>query len=132
MTTFIRTGLLTATAMLAVLFFFLDPGEHALFPRCPFHLLTGYYCPGCGSQRAIHNLLHLDFAGAAGNNVLVIPTVALVIYSCTYSSLNRCFGLKLPNILHLKNTPWVILLVIGLFGLLRNIPYYPFLHLAPN
>ena len=27
------------------------------FP-CLFHLVTGYYCPGCGGTRAIASLLH--------------------------------------------------------------------------
>ncbi|MDR2910886.1 MAG: DUF2752 domain-containing protein [Bacteroidales bacterium] len=128
----LRTGLLTVTVTLAVLFFVLDPSEYVIFPRCPFNILTGYYCPGCGSQRAIHSLLHLNFTGVAGNNFLLIPAVALIIYSYTYSFINRFFGLKLPNIFYMKNMPWVIFFVIGIFGILRNLPYYPFLLLAPN
>lgn len=27
-------------------------------PKCIFKALTGWDCPGCGSQRAIHALLH--------------------------------------------------------------------------
>ena len=59
----LNTGLLIGFTGLAVLFFFLDPAKHTIFPRCVFNSLTGYYCPGCGSQRAIHSMLHLDFAG---------------------------------------------------------------------
>lgn len=129
---FLRTGLLAVIVTLAVLFFALNPNEHAIFPRCPFNVLTGYYCPGCGSQRAIHSLLHLNFAGVARNNILFIPTVVLVVYHYTYSFVNSLFGLKLPNVFYLKHTPWVICLVIGAFAVLRNIPYYPFSLLAPN
>ncbi len=29
-----------------------------VIPPCTFHLLTGYYCPGCGGTRAVIALLH--------------------------------------------------------------------------
>lgn len=29
-----------------------------LWPPCLFHVLTGYYCPGCGGTRAFLSLLH--------------------------------------------------------------------------
>ena len=29
---------------------FLEPGSTPFLPPCPFHLLTGFYCPGCGTQ----------------------------------------------------------------------------------
>lgn len=37
----------------AVALFFLDPTKHAFFPKCAFHMATGYSCPGCGSSRAL-------------------------------------------------------------------------------
>ncbi|MCG6188970.1 DUF2752 domain-containing protein [Maribellus maritimus] len=129
---FLRTGLLILFIGLAVLFFVLDPTENALFPRCVFHSLTGYYCPGCGSQRAIHSMLHLDFAGVVRNNVLFLPAVLLVVYHYSHPILNKSLNWKLPNILYLKQTPWIILIVIVLFWVLRNIPYIPFSALVPN
>ncbi|QGY45007.1 DUF2752 domain-containing protein [Maribellus comscasis] len=129
---FLRTGLLILFSGLAVLFFVLDPIENALFPRCVFHSLTGYYCPGCGSQRAIHSLLHLDFASVVRNNVLFLPAVLLLIYHYSHPILNKSLNWKLPNIFYLKQTPWIILIVIVLFWVLRNIPNIPFSVLAPN
>ena len=60
--------LLAAAAMLALVaavavYFALDPARHP-FPRCMFLTLTGWQCPGCGSQRALHALLHGDIASA--------------------------------------------------------------------
>jgi hypothetical protein len=40
-------------------------------PFCPFHALTGLDCPGCGSLRAIHSLLRLEFAQALAYNPLI-------------------------------------------------------------
>lgn len=50
---------------LGVVYFFFDPAGSRLFPRCPFLSLTGLRCPGCGSQRALHSLLHGEIARAA-------------------------------------------------------------------
>ena len=41
----------------AILFCF-DPGGYSFFPVCLFHQTTGLLCPGCGSLRALHQLLH--------------------------------------------------------------------------
>lgn len=128
----INFGLLIILTGLAVLFFVLNPAEHEIFPRCVFHSVTGYYCPGCGSQRAIHSLLHLNFDGVVGNNFLFLPAVLLLIYHYSFSFLNNKFTWKLPNVFYIKSTPWIILGVIILFWVLRNLPGYPFNILAPE
>jgi hypothetical protein len=97
-----------------------------------FLFLTGYYCPGCGSQRAVHNLLHLNFSGVISNNFLFLPAVALVIYHYSFGLVNRFFRLNLPNIFYLKYTPAAILVIIVVFWVLRNLAFYPFSVLAPN
>lgn len=38
-------------------------------PKCIFKLVTGYDCPGCGFQRAIHALLHGHIAEAIRYNL---------------------------------------------------------------
>ena len=47
-----------------------DPTQSDLFPKCPFMMLTGLKCPGCGSQRVIHALLNGDVAAALGITML--------------------------------------------------------------
>lgn len=47
----------------AALYFIFDPAVTRWAPKCMFRVLTGYDCPGCGSQRALHALLHADMAG---------------------------------------------------------------------
>ena len=69
-------GVALATA-LAVYFLF-DPATTP-FPRCPFLMLTGWLCPGCGSQRAIHSLLHLDIAAAWRYNALLVLSIPYVL-----------------------------------------------------
>jgi hypothetical protein len=132
MKVFLKSGLLIGLTGLAVLFFILDPAKNAIFPKCAFHSLSGYYCPGCGSQRAIHSLLHLNISGVIGNNFLFLPAVLMIVYHYVHPLANRKFNWRLPNILYFKSTPWIIFAVIILFWILRNIPFYPFSVLAPN
>lgn len=67
-------GILSALAY----FYFNDPekGGHI---GCPFHFLTGLLCPGCGSQRAIHDLLHLRVGEAFGHNALLVLSIPLLL-----------------------------------------------------
>lgn len=54
----------------------LDPNQSGHYPTCPFLALTGYYCPGCGSLRAIHDLARGNLEGALSRNPFTV--VALV------------------------------------------------------
>jgi hypothetical protein len=61
-------GLGAATALVAVF----DPATTWWFPSCPFHALTGWLCPLCGSLRAVHALLHGSPAAALRFNPITI------------------------------------------------------------
>jgi len=128
----LKIGLFLIVAGIASLFFFLDPEEQRLFPKCVFHSVTGYYCPGCGSQRAIYSLLHLNIPGVVSNNFLFLPGMIVVIYGVVLPAVNRKFGVNYPNFLYYKWTPLWILIIVILFAVLRNLPWYPFSLLAPG
>ncbi|MDI3315689.1 MAG: DUF2752 domain-containing protein [Mycobacterium sp.] len=59
---------------------FVDPHDrHAVYPPCPFRLLTGWNCPTCGGLRMVHDLLHGHLAAAVSDNVVLlvgIPALA--------------------------------------------------------
>lgn len=51
-------------------------------PKCMFKLATGYDCPGCGFQRAIHAVLHGHIREAIQYNfflLLAIPYLFILI-----------------------------------------------------
>lgn len=52
----------------------------AVFPFCPFKVLTGWNCPACGGLRMTHDVLHGDLAAAVVDNVFLLiglPMLAL-------------------------------------------------------
>jgi hypothetical protein len=75
------TGALGAAALgyLAVV----DPHRPgAVFPFCPFKLLTGWDCPACGGLRMTHDVLHGNLPAAVTDNVfLLIGLPLLAIWS---------------------------------------------------
>ncbi len=50
----------------------------AVFPFCPFKLLTGWDCPACGGLRMTYDVLHGDLSAAAVDNVFVLIGLPLL------------------------------------------------------
>ena len=129
----IWVNLLLGVVFLGVLllYFFNNPSNSDHFPQCPFYIATGYYCTGCGSQRALHDLLHLDIMGVARHNLLFIPAFLLITYHWvrTYAPLKG--KESLPDIIYHPKAPLVLFIIISLFTIFRNINIYPFTLLAP-
>lgn len=53
-----------------VLFTF-PPATTSFYPQCVFRGVTGLDCPGCGTTRALHHLLHLRFREAFAMNPML-------------------------------------------------------------
>ena len=73
-------------AGLAVVYQF-PPTEYAFYPRCPFYVATHWLCPGCGSTRALHALLHGNLQGALHYNflfTLLAPVAFAWLGFCCY------------------------------------------------
>lgn len=101
-------------------------------PPCPFRALTGLYCPGCGTGRAIQALASGDLLGAARMNVLAMVLLGPALYGVG-RELIVSFGLPAPRALPVS-ARWATVLVIAVmaYWLLRNVPVYPLTLLAPN
>ena len=119
-----------AAGGILLLYFFYDPTPaKSLFPKCIFHSLTGYYCPGCGTQRAFHSLLHGNIVSALSYNILFVLLLPLIIYFLLYFIIyNKRSKVR---IIYKKQFAYFILFVILIFWVLRNLPFYPFSWLAP-
>lgn len=86
-----KVAVIVVIAALTLFYFLVDPASNRFVPKCPFLMLTGYECPGCGSQRMLHALLHGDLAGAWHYNgllMVMLPWIALLLVSEVYRK--RC------------------------------------------
>jgi hypothetical protein len=119
-----------AIVLLGYLYFRFDSLD-ILFPKCPLYATTGIYCPGCGSQRATHSLLHFDVVGAFRSNVLFIPAIILVGYHYAIRLINIFLDKKYHSALDHPKAPYIVLVIVLLYFILRNIPVEPFTYLTP-
>jgi hypothetical protein len=105
--------------------------EGTVFAVCPFHHITGLHCPGCGSQRAIHDLLHLRIFEAIKHN-LIILIVILVLLAKGYAVWSKKYAAAYYYSLTDKSWfTYSIVVVVFVFWVLRNLPFAPFSKLAP-
>src|SRR5438445_685407 len=120
---------LAAIVLLGILFFF-SPSQYPFYPRCPLHAMTGLHCPGCGSLRALHSLLHGDIAGALHFNALLI--LSLPFLACLgFNSFRASLGKAAPSTGPRPVWIWIFFGAMIAFGVLRNLPLAIFSHLAP-
>ena len=91
---------------------------------CVFHELTGLYCPGCGITRLLFSLLELNFFQAFRSNPLVFILLILIILYLILKLILKRFNINLtiPNYIY-----YFLLIIVILFGILRNIPGFEFL-----
>jgi hypothetical protein len=86
----IKVVLIAGIALgIASLLYTFNPADSFLYAPCPFHALTGLYCPGCGSLRTIHQLLHMHFLSAFKLNPLLVLSISLLGYLLLHPYLLR-------------------------------------------
>ncbi|MCM1369253.1 MAG: DUF2752 domain-containing protein [Candidatus Amulumruptor caecigallinarius] len=103
-----RGGVLAVSAVAAiiVLYYIFDPsGEYA--PKCMFRTLTGLDCPGCGSQRMLHALLHGDFKAAWRLN----PFIMLMGIYAVPAIYAACTRRRAPRLYNAMNSLWAIAII---------------------
>ena len=92
---------------------------------CLVHEITGFFCPGCGITRMFFSLLELNFYQAFRFNPLVFILITLgVIYWLIKLLIKKFLNISIviPN-----NVYYILLIIVIIFGILRNIPGFEFL-----
>ena len=76
------TFVLIAVALVGLWFLFrqYNPYEHNFFPKCPIYSVTGYQCPGCGAQRAMHFLSNAQLEKALHENFLLVVSIPYLLF----------------------------------------------------
>lgn len=97
------------------------PTAYGFYPRCVFKMLTGLDCPGCGTTRALHHLLHGRVEEAFRLNPMLFVLMVVALFA-------------LPSLLrgqqpHFITRPWfgwTAFFVLTSYWVVRNTPLYPF------
>ncbi|HIX63791.1 MAG TPA: DUF2752 domain-containing protein [Candidatus Mediterraneibacter colneyensis] len=115
----------------ALYLYFHNPHSYPL--PCLFYVVTGFYCPGCGAGRACYSILHFKFLDAFCYNplmTLLLPLIGLYIAARALDWMITG-GNHIDKKISTKVLMWV-LIGIFIYGVLRNIPVFPFTLLAPG
>jgi hypothetical protein len=102
---FAAAGLFCAAIVLWVF----DPSQCVFYPRCPFYLLTGFQCAGCGTLRAAHSLLHGEWLRAFAFNPLLffsVPAIVVLFFR--------------PDWARKPVVGWIAVAVVFLYSIIRN------------
>ena len=114
-----------------VLYYLLDPAQTHIFPTCYFHEATGLDCPGCGGQRALHQLLRGHVAEAFHLNALLFALLPLGLWLLLWEMVRAVTGRTWPTVFSRPAAIWALAGVIVAFGIARNLPFAPFNLLHP-
>lgn len=116
--------------LLGVIYFLFDPAMAGWMPKCIFHSVTGLDCPGCGSQRMIHALLHADLKSAFQANALLLLSLPYLIfwlwieYTPRTHRDNPKYSIRLERWRMKMNSPTaigIICIIIIAWTILRNL-----------
>jgi Protein of unknown function (DUF2752) len=108
-------SLLLAVAGAWVLYTY-PPESVSFYPRCVFHAVTGLQCPGCGTTRALHHLLHGRVAEAFRLNPMIFGVMGMFAFA-TPSFLRG----ETPRFVMQPWFAWTALIVVVAWGVLRNV-----------
>ena len=113
--------------LLFILYSKYNPNDNNFFPKCPFLSITGYKCAGCGSQRAIHSLLHFDIKGAIYYNFLLVIFLPYLVIGFLLErlKLNSRFTKICKVFFNSTKSILFILAVIICFWIIRNTSLWP-------
>ena len=100
-----------------------DPNGVGSYGTCPFLLVTGWHCPGCGTLRATRALTRGDVTLAADLNLLTTVALPVLVFGWVTwllsttgrrtsawrppAWLGTSVAVLVPLFLVLRNTPWL-------------------------
>lgn len=118
--TYVAVAAAVVVVALAAVYFAFDPSDSRWMPKCVIYHLTGFKCAGCGSQRAIHALLHGDVAEAWSQNALFVISLPFLLFLGWLEFRRKAH----PHLYRRVHTPILILLIGAIiisWTLFRNI-----------
>lgn len=128
----VALALLVLGGMTGAMYLYFHIPQDIPFLSCIVYEWTGFYCPGCGAGRACYSILHGEWYQAFRYNpllVILLPwlTLYLIVWigDWVWNRKNRIDQI-VPFWL-----AFIVLVIVIAYGVLRNIPMYPFILLQP-
>ncbi len=117
-----RIGIGIGSLVLLYLFYRYNPSQNSYFIPCLIHEYTGYQCAGCGSQRAIHQLLHGNIIESLKLNALLVISLPFVLFAISIQLWNTFSEKKYEYPLFKKKLFYIVcILFILAFAIGRNL-----------
>ncbi|TSD95584.1 DUF2752 domain-containing protein [Skermania sp. ID1734] len=112
-----------AAAASVALLHWRDPHVSGAYGFCPFHRLTGLWCPACGGLRAVNDLTDGHVIAALSSNIFVLPLILVVAAAWVRWTVLRWKGaaVRVPELP--KPALGVLVAVLLLFTVARNTPW---------
>ena len=100
-----------------------DPHASGSWGVCPFHAMTGAWCPGCGSLRAVNDLTHGDVLAAASSNLVFLLVLPVLVFLWVDWVRHSWAGTRRVSSGLSTPTVWLLLVPILVFSVVRNLPF---------
>jgi Protein of unknown function (DUF2752) len=113
----IRVAVYTGIATVGVVA--MDP-QHTHIPLCPFHAITGWWCPLCGGLRAVNAAARGHLGAALHDNVLLMAGLPILVWIFVDWTLRRRDGRAARSWPRWATVALVVLGVV--FTVVRNLP----------
>ncbi|WP_394331100.1 DUF2752 domain-containing protein [Flammeovirga pacifica] len=107
--------------LLIIIYRRFNPLAYDFFPKCPFKAVTGLDCPGCGSQRAIHQLLNFNLIAAFKYNPLLLLSIPYILIEIIFRWIDPRIIYKQRKVLYGPIAIKIILIVVIAFSIGRNL-----------
>ncbi len=116
-------GLVLAVVVSGLVYaYFANPYEPGHYPVAWFRELTGLYCPGCGTARALHELTHGNIIRALDLNALTVVLLLPMLGHMWLRWLLVDLGKARCKLAH-PAWLWAFFVVVLVFSVVRNLPF---------
>lgn len=110
-----------AAGAVAVALFFGAPASEAWPLKCPLYQMTGWQCPLCGMQRAIHEMMHGNVGAAWGYNPALwvsLPYFTVLGVAAVFPHTRRCKAVCWAG----KGSTFLfVAMLLMIWGVVRNL-----------
>ncbi len=108
----------------------LNPVEESNPPICPFKMMTGLDCPGCGATRATNALLRGNLGTAVDHNLLFVVVLPVALAAYAVWALRSIGVTRLDQVRRPRHWLTITVGIVLAFWALRLLPWEPFTRLA--